>query len=944
MKETIVRIYDYIRQHKPLPVLLFFLVTIALIVSVSQQTYKEDISDFLPLNNKYGEAMRVYQDISGANRMVVIFQYKDTAQTDPDTICAAIDTFISEVQRAAFHTPPSDIISRIDVERMEEVTDFVYSNIPYFLTLRDYARMDSLLRTENYVSRQMAANKQMLMFPVAGFFSENVQRDPLNLFTPVVAQLQQRQADASYEDYDGYIFSPDMQRGLVIMTSPFGNSETEQNALLLRQLQACADATESRLPAVSIRFTGGPVIAVGNSNQIKTDSAVAVTLAIVLIAALLFSVFRKVRNLLLIVVSIAWGWLFAMGILALIHSQLSVIVIGISSVILGIAVNYPLHLIAHLKHSPDIKSALKDIAMPLLVGNVTTVGAFLALVPLKSVALRDLGLFSALLLIGTILFVLFCLPHLVRPKLQSFNPSTLQFFTRVSEVRLENKRWLVWTVVVLTVIFSYFSLFTSFDANISHINYMTDTQKADMGSLRLQPSSLNPPPSTVYVVSSDTLMDEALDRNRQVQPMLQELQRRGLVSDINSCSQFLSSKTEQRQRLARWQSFVTRYSRTLESSIAASARDEGFAPSTFTDFTTLMHTTFEPQPPAYFQPLSSTVFANSLATDSLHRRCHVVTTLSVEPEHVAEVVALIDSTCQMTDASRITPRTYAFDIAGMNSSIATRLSDDFNYIGWACGLIVFLFLWFSMGSIELAMLSFLPMAVSWVWILGIMTLLGIQFNVVNVILATFIFGQGDDYTIFITEGCQYEYAYRRKMLASYKYSIIISALIMFIGIGTLIFARHPALHSLAQVTIVGMTSVVLMAWLFPPLIFNWLVSNKNGYRLRPLTLKTLLGFKPDNDNRSLVRDRYRYKGVEICTAVRKNLRQQHNLPALAATLAIRPGLTICLTDNSWGEIPLLLALEYPDTTFVATMSDEDRLAVATHSAATLAPNLTFTLA
>jgi predicted RND superfamily exporter protein len=61
----------------------------------------------------------------------------------------------------------------------------------------------------------------------------------------------------------------------------------------------------------------------------------------------------------MIILSIGWGWLFAMGGLALLHDSASVIVIGISSVILGIAVNYPLHLIAHLQHTPDIKSALK---------------------------------------------------------------------------------------------------------------------------------------------------------------------------------------------------------------------------------------------------------------------------------------------------------------------------------------------------------------------------------------------------------------------------------------------------------------------------------------------------------------------------------------------------------------------------------------------------------
>ena len=548
MTGLVVQIYRYLRHHRLWLVLSLLVVTAALSLLVFHQTYKEDISDFLPLNNKYNHALRVYQDISGANRILAIFQYKDTTQTDPDTICAAIDNFVSIVG-----DPESlELTSQIDLERVAEITSFVYDNIPYFLTAPDYARIDSILADDNYVERQIAADKQMLMFPVSGLLSENFQRDPLNLFTPVVAQLQQKQTDIRYENYDGYIFSADMQRAIVMMNSPYGASETEKNTALLERLEQCARETEHQVPAVSIHFIGGPVIAVGNSSQIKTDSLVAVLLAIVLIVALLFFVFRNVWNLLLIVLSTAWGWLFAMGALALIHDQVSVIVIGISSVILGIAVNYPLHLIAHLQHTPDIKSALKEIVMPLVVGNITTVGAFLALVPLKSVALRDLGLFSSLLLIGTILFVLIYLPHLIA---SGTTQKTHNIFSRVSNFSLENKRWIVNTTILLTIVFGYFSFQTDFDANISHINYMTDAQKADMAYFS---SSSNA--NQVYVVSSDTLMDGALDKSLQLQPFLSDLQQQGLVADIQSCSQFLCSKAEQAQRLALWHSPISDFS------------------------------------------------------------------------------------------------------------------------------------------------------------------------------------------------------------------------------------------------------------------------------------------------------------------------------------------------------------------------------------------------
>ena len=155
------------------------------------------------------------------------------------------------------------------------------------------------------------------------------------------------------------------------------------------------------------------------------------------------------------------------------------------------------------------------------------------------------------------------------------------------------------------------------------------------------------------------------------------------------------------------------------------------------------------------------------------------------------------------------------------NDLAQRLSDDFDYIGLCCSLIVFLFLVLSFRNFWLALIAFVPMALSWVWIIAIMQLLGIQFNIVNIILATFIFGQGDDYTIFIVEGLVYEHRTGKKMLPQYRQSIILSAAIMLIGIGILVFAQHPAMHSLGAVTLIGMTITLIMATTVPPILYRW---------------------------------------------------------------------------------------------------------------------------
>lgn len=824
MTHFFLNLYSYLRTHRVVGIGSIVLITVALVALVSRLHYKEDIADFLPLDAQHRQELAIYQDISGTDRLFAVFQYRDSTKTDPSEMEQAIDLFVEKVEEADTPHVLTSVTSQMDAERINEMAEFVYANAPYFLTEKDYRRMDSLLAQPGFMDEQMQRDQQLLMLPTGGTITQNIGRDPLGLFTPILQRLQGTSGEMSYEMQDGYIFSPDMKRAFVMMESPYGSSETENNARLLSMLQQAADSTEAQIGSVSVHFFGGPVIAVGNAHQIKTDSILAVSIALVLILALLFFAFRRVWNLLLIVISIGWGWLFAIGGLSLVHNDVSIIVLGISSVILGIAVNYPLHFIAHLQHTPDKRRALREIVMPLLVGNVTTVGAFLALVPLQSVALRDLGLFASFLLVGTILFVLIYLPHLtkVRKELERKH----NFLNCLGNVSLESKPWVVGIVGALTLVFAWFSLDTKFDANMGHINYMSDQQKADMDYFQKQMLRAGNGQKVYAISSSDKNEDEALDKSRRLQATISQLKRKGLVQAHVGCSDFITSKAEQQRRINRWHQIVEQQPQLL-TQLNAAASAAGFSADAFSEFTEIWQNHYQPQPTAYFAPLTTQAFATCFSRHEGGH--HVVDVLTVDDSQVGNVEAVLNQA-----------GAHSFDVVSMNSAIVNNLSDNFNYIGWACGFIVFFFLWLSFGSIELALLSFLPMAISWVWILGIMALCDIQFNIVNVILATFIFGQGDDYTIFMTEGVSYEYAYRRKMLASYKHSIIISALIMFIGIGTLIVARHPALQSLAQVTIAGMFSVVLMAYLFPPLIFKILVqTRKGGYRQRPLSLRPL---------------------------------------------------------------------------------------------------------
>lgn len=682
MSKIFLSIYDSLSRHRLLVAVLLLLFVGFGCYMASTIHYEEDISKFLPRNEDDKDFTEQYEKLSNESRIAIIV-------TSADTLHPASNQTLGEAKEYLEGLLPYDT-GNADM-------GFIFQNMPYMLTQADYVRMDSLLRSDGYMATQLQEDKMFLMMPTGGMAMAVFKYDPLHLFTPVLKRIQ-----------------PDDSRQIISFESPYGASETQRNAVLADSLNLLMQRVQAKYPSVRVSAVGGPLIAVANAHQIKTDSMLAVAIASVLILLLLVLHYRRLSDILWIGVSLAFGAIFAITGMALLKDSVSIIVLGIGSVIIGIAVNYPLHYLDHLREVGDRREALREMVPPLLIGNVTTVAAFLCLVFLDAQAMRDLGLFGGLMLVGTILFVLVFLPVFVANGKSERKPlfggwleqllGRLNFLPRL-------RPFLVPAIVMITIVMGYFSLQTSFDANLQNINYMTPQQRADMQWLTAS--------------TGESLM-----------------------------------KGDSQEKARQWNLFWKRHAQDVEQ-FERESKAQGFSDAAFRPFVKLVQ-----------QPASGK------------------------------------------------------NAASVGQQLVKVLNDSFNYIGFVCSFVVFFFLWFSFRRLELSLLSFLPLAVGWLWILGMMHLLGVQFNIVNVILATFIFGQGDDYTIFITEGLLYEYATGHKRLASYKRSVVFSAVLMFIGMGTLVFAKHPALQSLGAVTIIGMGTVVFVAYILPPVVFRWMVRGK----------------------------------------------------------------------------------------------------------------------
>ena len=379
MKQWFLHIYDLLQTHRKWLWFSAGLVLIALFALAATLHYSEDILDFLPVTQEDREALEAYQSQEMASRIVLIIEGEDEDQR-------------AEALEACEAAIP-DLETDIDPSEQLEA---LYAMMPYYIPDSTYAQFDSLF-TPASIRAALQRDKAILATPGTSFLAPAIRQDPLGLVNLAASNFAMTAENRTYAFFE----------------SPYGSTETILNAPLVDSLTNTIEQIASNYPNLKIRWIGAPVVSVANARRIKLDSVLCISLSLVLIIALLLYAFPRRRDIFLIILSISFGWLVGMAVLRLFTSSVSIVVLGIGSVLIGIAVNYPLHLLVHQRYTTSVRQTLDEVLSPLVVGNITTVGAFLTLVPLQAVALRHLGIFAASMLIGTILFCVFVLPHMM---------------------------------------------------------------------------------------------------------------------------------------------------------------------------------------------------------------------------------------------------------------------------------------------------------------------------------------------------------------------------------------------------------------------------------------------------------------------------------------------------------------------------------------------------
>ena len=823
MEKMFIAIYKYFEKNR-LAFLISFGISFLLVAYFAFQVrFEEDISKVLPKDKKIEKLNQVFQNSKFIDKLVVMVSMKDTTAEEPDSLVAFADKLVSTVQDR-LGSQINKINYGTDDDLVMELFNTIDNHLPVYLSEKDYRTIDTLMTGEK-VKETLSQNFRTLTSPTGIALKSIIVKDPLGISFIALKKLEELQYDKNFELFDGHIITKDQKTLLIFITPAYPPNNTAKNAPLLQGIDQIIDSLSSSIyKNTTATYFGAAAAYVGNALQLRKDTLFTQGLTVVILIVFLGLYFRRKLAPIIILVPVLFGSLFALSAIYFINGSISVIALGTGSVVLGIAVNYSLHIFNHYRHTKSIEQVIKDLALPLTVGSFTTIGGFLCLEFAESDILKDLGLFSAFSLIGASLCSLIFLPHFIASKEEQKQHKAvlLSWIDKFASYNPEYNKFIVIGILALTGVFAYTANSVTFESDLLRMNYMPDKLKQAEAKLnKINEYSLQ----SVYLVSEGKTLNEALVNNEKLVAKIEQLKGKNIVKKYSGISSFIISDSLQRTRIAFWKAYWTPgKKRQLLATLRKEGSALGYKTSAFDNFSQLLDKDFQLADEAATAGIRKT-FLDDFITEK-PGLSSIVTLVKVSPENKS----VIYKTFEDDPYSTVVDKQY------LTAKFVDIINSDFTKIAIMSSLLVFIVLLLTYGRIELTLVSFIPMFIGWIWILGIMGILGISFNIINIIISALIFGLGDDYSLFIMDGLLQEYKTGKKNLSSFKSSIFLSAITTIAGLGVLIFARHPALRSIALISIIGISCVVLMAQILIPFLFNILIKNRVQKQQFPWTL------------------------------------------------------------------------------------------------------------
>ena len=264
-------------------------------------------------------------------------------------------------------------------------------------------------------------------------------------------------------------------------------------------------------------------------------------------------------------------------------------------------------------------------------------------------------------------------------------------------------------------------------------------------------------------------------------------------------------------RIAKWKEYWTPEKiNEAEEAIYRAARKYQIDPSTFAPFRAMVEMDYEP----------GYLYEADIIPEGL--LCNFIE--ESEGKYMIFNAVQLDNDKKDAIDQRIAalPHAVVVDPFYYTGNMISLIHSDFNTTLLISSIFVLIVLLVSFRNILIALIAFMPMFLSWYVVQGWMAVFGLPFNLINIVISTFIFGIGVDYSIFVMQGLIAEARQTDTQLLNYhKAAVFFSAFVLLVVILSMMFATHPAIRSIGVSTLIGMASTILITYSLQPLFFRW---------------------------------------------------------------------------------------------------------------------------
>jgi predicted exporter len=758
--------------------LLFWLawVLAAVWIAVAYTRVTSELTEFLPRGADAAEQILLEQVRQGAGARIILIALYGA----PHATLARASADLAEALRDSdlFTQVNNGALSSWSVRDRQLLFEHRYVLSPQITASRF---------TTEALHASLQERLQTLVSPLGVLEKRSLPHDPTGELQNVLHVWTGQQAPAGMSQI---WFSTDGSKALLMaQTRAPAFALDAQAAALARIKDEVAHLAEK--PSPKLLLSGPAVFAVEARATIRHELALLSTLAIVSLALFLLAVYRSPLLLLLSVVPLGTGILTAVACVSLLFGSIHGITLAFGITIIGVAVDYPIHLFSHTHAGEASARALARIWPTLRLGVLTTVLGYTAMVFSGFPGVSQLGVFAVAGLLAAAAVTRWVLPMLAPARLATSRRSGWSLSAWIAP--LHQWRWLPLLVIAAGLVYVVSEHRPLWETDLAKLSPIASQRRALDQELR---AAMGASDVRRLLIVTGAGSEQVLRRSERLVPALQDLVGRGWLAGYDAASRYLPSVQAQHHRQATLPPADLLRTRLHDAMRGLPFRQGLFEPF-IADVAAARHAT-----PLTLADFRDTALELRLQALLFAQQGQWVGLIPLRG--VADDAKLRAWVTQLND-----PRVRYVDLKQAANRLVNLYRDKALLpLTWGAGAIVFA-LWFGLRSLRSVLRVLLPVAAAVTGVVVLLLVLGQPLSVFHLVALLLVVGVGLDYGLFFNRTTSDD-AEREQTVRALAVCGISTTLVF----GLLAFSQTPVLRAIGTTVAIGVILCFLLAAVF----------------------------------------------------------------------------------------------------------------------------------